>query len=67
MGESTLLRRIDSAKLDDGRVVSIHERESSHDMYVVVTNTDSDLPADLFEFPNEESAQEFFANLVAEG
>ncbi|XVV02779.1 hypothetical protein ACQPW3_36335 [Actinosynnema sp. CA-248983] len=60
MSEGTELDRTDWVELDDRRIVSIHERRSSHDTYVVISHPDG-TPPDVHEFEDEESAQRFFS------
>ncbi|WP_143532585.1 hypothetical protein [Saccharothrix sp. ALI-22-I] len=66
MDEGTELGRCDWVELPDGRIVSIHERDTSHDTYVVITALEDGLPPDVFEFPDMESAQNFMVRTELE-
>ncbi|WNV90293.1 hypothetical protein [Umezawaea sp. Da 62-37] len=65
MDEGAELGRCDWVELKDGRMAAMYERDTSHDMYVVITGLNG-MPPDVFEFTDEESAQAFMARTELE-
>ncbi|MEO6085696.1 MAG: hypothetical protein ABIQ18_21520 [Umezawaea sp.] len=65
MDEGTELGRRDWVELKDGRIAALFERDTSHDMYVVITSLNG-MPPDVYEFTDEESAQSFMTRTELE-
>jgi hypothetical protein len=63
MSEGEELYRTAWAELSDGREIAMFERIQSHDTYVTISHPDG-MPPDMYEFPNEDSAEEFYKGLT---